>query len=96
MGLNRLWVLDSLKGGGRIREDEDIIRRGHLVCVHMGNFFHCCHGSAQGTLDTTVMTTYVESMISHGLFRKRPLVQALMWCLCYCSRTSHAHGHQSS
>jgi hypothetical protein len=55
-----------------------------------------CHGLARKTLDTMVMTMGVKSMISHGLLMKRLLVQALMWCLSYCSRISHAHRHQSS
>jgi hypothetical protein len=55
-----------------------------------------CHGSAQSTLDTAVMTTRVKSKISHGLLIKQSRLQALMWCLSYCSHISHAHGHQSS
>jgi hypothetical protein len=55
-----------------------------------------CYGLSQKTLDSAVMTTWAESRISHGLLEKQFLVQALMWCLSYCSCISHAHGHQSS
>jgi hypothetical protein len=67
-----------------------------LPCHHPTICHPLCHGSAQGIPDTTVMTTCVKSMISHGLLMKRLLGQALMWCLRYCISLSHAHGHQSS
>jgi hypothetical protein len=66
---------------------------GHLGMVL---FVPVCHGSAQKTLDTAVMTTCVKSKISHGLLIKQSLLQALMWCLGYCSCISHARRHQSS